>query len=326
MTRSRDRSALIDIQPTTDEFRDAVIAGLGKREKTLPTRFLYDRRGCQLFEQICELPEYYLTRAELAIMRRDAAEMTARIGAGAVLIEFGSGSGRKTRLLLDHLDRPAAYVPIDIAAAALRDTAAALADDYPDLTVRPVCADFARPLELEETGGDAARRVVYFPGSTIGNFEPPAAQQLLENIADLAGEGGGLLIGIDLKKDRAVLEAAYNDSRGVTARFNLNLLERINRELGADFEVSQFAHRAIYNESAGRVELYLESLGEQVVRLDGQEFEFAAGERICTEYSHKYEMEDFSRRAAHAGLVLRDRWLDDQQRFAVLYFAAADRN
>jgi dimethylhistidine N-methyltransferase len=296
-----------------------VLAGLARPQKQLPCKYFYDERGSHLFDEICELEEYYLTRCELAILRRHAGQMAGRIGTGCALIEYGSGSSLKTRLLLDRLDRPAAYVPVDISGEHLLHSARQLARAYPGLEVVPVCADFTRPFALPKLRQPPRRRVVYFSGSTIGNFGPAEATALLAGIARLCGPGGGLLIGVDLKKDRAVLEPAYDDSRGVTAAFNLNLLARINRELGADFDLIRFRHRAFYNEGAGRIEMHLVSLATQTVHVGGTAFELAEGETICTEYSYKYGLDEFRELAARAGLGLEQVWTDEKGLFSVQY-------
>jgi dimethylhistidine N-methyltransferase len=296
-----------------------VLAGLSRPHRQLPCKYFYDERGSRLFDEICELEEYYLTRCELAILRRHAGEMAGRIGPGCALIEYGSGSSLKTRLLLDRLERPAAYVPVDISGEHLLHSARQLARAYPGLEVAPVCADFTRPFTLPTLRGAPRRRVVYFSGSTVGNFGPAEATALLAGIARLCGPGGGLLIGVDLKKGRAILGPAYDDARGVTAAFNLNLLARINRELGADFDLSRFRHHAFYNEGAGRIEMHLVSLAAQTVHVGGAAFELAEGETICTEYSYKYGLDEFRDLAARAGLALEQVWTDQKGLFSVQY-------
>lgn len=318
----RDALPLLDLAPAADDLRRDALAGLGQARKSLPCKYLYDDLGSWLFDQICELPEYYPTRTELAISRQYAAEMATACGPRTLLVELGSGSSTKTRVLLDHLREPAGYVPVDIARDFLRASAAALAAAYPALTVRPVCADFTLPF-APPTVADARRTVVYFPGSTIGNFTEPEAVQLLRNIAGLIADRGGLLIGVDLRKDPAVLEAAYNDARGVTAAFNLNLLVRLNRELGADFDLERFHHRAIYDEHAGRIEMQLLPDRPQTVHIAGHRFEFAAGEVLRTEYSHKYTLEQFAALAAAAGLTVRQVWTDSAALFSVQYLTCA---
>jgi dimethylhistidine N-methyltransferase len=315
-------NALLDLGHVSSTFRDDVLTGLGQQPKTLSCKYLYDDRGSQLFDQICELDEYYLTRTELAIMENCAGEMAAAIGPVSLLIEYGSGSSWKTRLLLDHLDRCAAYVPIDIARDHLERSARALSEQYPNVRVLPVCADFTQDFDLQLPDCGEQRRVVYFPGSTIGNFTADEAEPLLSSIANRVGSGGGLLIGLDLHKDRQVLEAAYNDQKGVTAEFILNLLRHINRELDGDFDVQNFAYVAFYNEEARRIEIYLESRSRQTVSVAGESFEFEAGERILAEYSHKYDLENVARIARRAGFQLVRHWKDDRDYFAVAFCQA----
>ena len=305
-------------------FRDEVLAGLARFPKELPCKYFYDERGSRLFDDICELGEYYLTRTELEIMSRYAGEMGEQIGDGVMLVEYGSGSSTKTRILLDHLIKPVAYAPVDISREHLLKTAAGLSDDYPHIEILPVVADFTQPFELPVSRHNSTHAAVYFPGSTIGNFRPETAKRLLRQIADLCGTGGGLLIGVDLQKDARVIEAAYNDREGVTDQFNLNLLHRINRELEADIDVDQFRHLAFYNEEAGRVEIYVVSEVDQVIAVEGRKFILRAGERIHTEYSHKYTVDGFAAMAAEVGLTLRRYWTDDDSLVAVMHFAVLD--
>jgi len=302
-------------------FLSEALTGLRTSPKQLPCKYFYDRRGSELFERICVLDEYYLTRSELAIMDRYAPEMGRQIGPGVMLVEYGSGSSVKTRYLLDSLPDAVAYVPVDISGEYLQQTASELARDYPRLEVLPICADFTEEFELPLSTRVSTHAAVYFPGSTIGNFLPERAVELLRRITRLCGAGGGLLIGIDLKKDPRTIEAAYNDRLGVTAEFNLNLLRRMNRELGANFDLAQFSHRASYNSRLGRVEMYLVSQCAQAVQLGGNTVQFAAGESICTEHSHKYTTDEFAAIAASAGLTLRRAWTDKNRYFAVLHFA-----
>src|ERR1700722_18789306 len=302
-------------------FLRDVIAGLRSRPKQLPCKYFYDRRGSELFDRICQLDEYYLTRAELALMDQFAPEMGAQIGAGAMLVEYGSGSSVKTRYLLDGLPEPVAYVPVDISGEHLRQTARELARDYPRIEILPVCADFTQHFALPRSRRTATHSAVFFPGSTIGNFLPGQAIAVLRRISRMCGNGGGLLIGIDLKKDVATIEAAYNDLLGVTAEFNLNLLRRMNRELGADFDLSQFFHQARYNAELGRVEMHLISRQAQTVTVGGETIEFEPGETICTEHSHKYTVDEFAAVASAAGLTLRREWTTEKREFAVLHFA-----
>lgn len=313
---------LIDLAPGQRALLDDVLAGLSRRPKTLPSKYFYDERGSALFDAICDLPEYYLTRTELQIMTAHAAEMAEVLGPRVVLVELGSGSSVKTPLLLDPLHEPAAYVPVDISREHLSRTAADLDGRYPQLAVLPVCADFTQPFELPAT---PPRRCVaaYFPGSTIGNFEPGAARRLLAQIRALVGDDGWLLIGIDLAKAPDIINAAYNDSAGVTARFNLNLLARINRELGADFDLDGFCHRAVYLPQRQRVEMHLVAQRAQTVHVGGRRITFAAGESIHTENSYKYTRDGFARLAANAGFTPRREWRDARGWFAVVLLRAA---
>ncbi len=301
------------------QFRADVLRGLGARNKELPCKYFYDEVGSALFEQITELDEYYPTRTELAIMEQHAAEMAGLLGPQCLLIEYGSGSSVKTRRLLGQLRDPAGYVPIDVSGEHLRRSAQTLGEEYPDIDVLPLCADFTRPLGLPACRKPAARRAVYLPGSTLGNFTPDAAVALLRQTAGLCGRAGGLLLGIDMRKDPRVLEAAYNDRRGVTAAFNRNILVRINRELGADFDVEQFAHRAFYNAAQGRIEMHLVSRCEQIVRVGGVPFFFAKGESIHTENSYKYTFLALAELAVASGFDTQRVWEDERRYFCVVY-------
>lgn len=313
------RLRLTYFAPKPGSFRDEVLGGLRKPQKELPSKFLYDERGSQLFEQISALDEYYLTRTELGIMRDHAGEMATLLGPQCLLVEYGSGSSTKTRLLLNHLLQPAAYVPIDISKEHLIQAATALATEYPDLEVLPVCADYTTNFALPTPSRPAARRVVYYPGSTIGNFDREPAVRFLEHIAHVCGQGGGLLIGVDLSKDPVKLHHAYNDWEGVTAAFNLNLLARINRELGADFPLDRFRHYAFYNPREGRVEMHLVSVANQTVHIGDAAFSFEIGESIWTESSYKYRLAEFARMAGAAGFAVKQVWTDPQELFSVQY-------
>jgi dimethylhistidine N-methyltransferase len=298
------------------DFRAAVLDGLSRSAKTLPCKFFYDDRGSHLFDRICELPEYYPTRTELGIMRRHAGAMAKAVGPDALLVEYGSGSSTKTRLLLDALPSPAGYVPIDISRGHLMRAARSLAADYAGLRVMPVCADYTRPFELPVEA--AAHPVVaYFPGSTIGNFEPDAAVAFLTHVRRTCGRGSTLLIGVDRKKDPARLHAAYNDAAGVTAAFNLNLLHRINRELAGTIDVSAFAHYAPFNPTLGRMEMHLVSLRRQTATVAGRAVAFELGESIHTESCHKFTPDGFAAVAAASGYRHRQVWADDEQLFGV---------
>ena len=312
------RPAVHDFAPAA-RFRADVLAGLRRSHKRLPCKYFYDDIGSRLFDRICELPEYYPTRTELAILQSDASDMAARLGPGCLVIEYGSGSSTKTRLLLDALDRPAGYLPVDIAREQLERSAASLAADFPGLPVLPVCADFNRPFALPPGLPAAARRVVYFPGSTIGNFTTAAARRLLAGMARLVGPAGAVLIGVDLKKDPKILEAAYDDAAGVTAAFNRNILVRINRELGGDFRPSEFLHHPLYNPTFGRIEMHLISRRRQTVRLAGERIAFDEGEGILTECSYKHTVRGFQMLAASAGLRARQVWTDSRRWFSVQY-------
>jgi len=298
---------------------DEIITGLSEPQKRLSPKFFYDERGSELFEKITGLPEYYLTDTELAIMRRNIGEIADRIGRHASLIEFGSGSSLKIRLLLERLHEPAAYVPVDISRDYLVGVAEGLARDYPEVEVLPVAADFTHPFELPDPRIPPVKNVVFFPGSTIGNFGQDDALELMKVMHHEAGDGGALLIGADLQKDEDILHAAYNDAEGITAEFNRNILRRINREFGANFELAAFHHEAVYNADAGRIEMYLESLKPQTVSVGGEKFEFERGERILTEHSHKYTLDGFSDMAAEAGFDVERVWTDEQEWFSVQY-------
>ncbi len=304
---------------SSEDFRQDVLAGLSGPNKTLPCKYLYDDQGARLFEAICELDEYYPTRTELGILRDNIDEIASLLGPRVNLVDLGSGSGLKTRLLLDHLDQPASYLPVDVACAQLLQGAARLNQEHPQLLVKPICADYTRPFNLPPVPPDSGRSIVFFPGSTLGNFEPEEAMIFLGRMARLSRPTGGLLIGIDLKKSPHLLNPAYNDSRGVTAQFNLNLLARANRELPAGFDLAQFQHHAFYNAAAGRIEMHLVSCRQQTVPVDGHKFDFANGESIVTEHSYKYTVEEFRQLASRAGLEVVRHWTDKQQWFSVQY-------
>jgi dimethylhistidine N-methyltransferase len=311
--------ALHDLEPSVDASFDELLLGLSRRPKSIAPKFFYDEIGCQLFDEICCLDEYYLTRTEVRILSERSAEICDLCGPDCCLVELGSGSNAKTRILLDHLRAPAAYVPVDIARAHLLRSSAGLARVYPELCIAPVCADFTREFTLPEMPSRVGRTVAFFPGSTIGNLEPAEAENFLSRIAVLCGAGGGLLIGVDMKKDRLTLERAYNDARGVTARFNLNLLARINRSFGAGIRGDKFQHYAFYNEEFGRIEMHLVSLVEQTVQLNGTAFFFEEGEHIVTEHSYKYSVDEFAKLAGRAGWTVKKVWIDAGNLFSVQY-------
>ncbi|MFB3063541.1 MAG: L-histidine N(alpha)-methyltransferase [Gammaproteobacteria bacterium] len=315
--------ALVDYHPPSGDITQEVLAGLAQPQKRLSPKWFYDEEGSRLFDRITKLPEYYPTRTELGILNTHIAEMADMIGSRAAIVEFGAGSSVKIRILLDNLETPAAFIPVDISGEHLLDAARQLAMDYPDLEILPVCADFTQPFDLPVPAAAVNRNLMFFPGSTIGNFNLKQARQLLKVIAIEAGAGGGLLIGVDLKKDRATLESAYNDEDGVTASFNLNLLVRLNREIGVDFDLGQFTHRAIYNEDKGRIEMHLVSEKTQSVTIAGRRIDFVAGEYILTECSHKYELQEFADLAGEAGFDVRKVWTDPGRMFSVQYLELA---
>ena len=318
-TSTSSTSNCADYSACDPKFLADVIHGLSQPSKALHCKYFYDERGSQLFDQICELEEYYLTRTELKIMLDHVDEMADQLGSQIELVEFGSGSSTKTKLLLDALDDPVTYVPLDISEDHLIKTAKELQEEYPHIEILPLVADFTKPFELPQASRPPSHSAVFFPGSTIGNFVPTDVVDMLKTIAEILGPEGGMLIGIDLDKDPAIIEAAYNDSSGLTARFNLNMLHRVNRELGGNFDVDQFRHEAFYSAESGRVEIYIVSQCNQTVTIDEQTFEFAGGERIFTEYSHKYTIDGFVKLAAQAGFALHRSWTDEQQLFAVLH-------
>lgn len=315
-------------QVVDGEFARELLAGLARRPRSIAPKFFYDAAGSALFDRICELPEYYLTRTELALLGKHADEIAecigASVGEGADIIEFGAGSSRKVRVLLDALAAPRRFVPIDISAEHLHGAAHRLRADYPGLEVRPIAADFTQPLDLPalpaDVRGREAPRVGFFPGSSIGNFTPADALDFLRGTVGLL-RGGGLLIGVDLVKDPAVLHAAYNDAAGVTAAFNLNLLVRANRELGADFEPARFAHYAYYEPRLQRIEMHLVSRCAQRVRVCGHAFDFAEGETLHTENSHKFSIEGFRALAVQAGYVPGPVWCDAEKLFSIHWLA-----
>ncbi len=303
---------------TFDEFGE-IIAGLQQTDKMVSPKYFYDQRGSQLFDEITRLPEYYPTGTELGIMQANMAEITKLVGQQASLIEFGSGSSHKTRALLENLDQLAVYVPVDISEEHLLESARQLREDFSGLEVLPVVADFTQPFGLPLPTIMPLRNIVYFPGSTIGNFTHDAAHDLLRVMHHEAGEDGALLIGIDLQKDPAIIERAYNDSAGVTAEFNVNILRHLNREFGADFDLDTFSHSAVYNEDEGRMEIRLISSRDQVIAIGNEEISIAKGEGILTEYSHKYTLDGFAQMAERAGFSVEKVWADADNLFSVQY-------
>ena len=306
-------------EPEIENLLEEILEGLNKPQKELPSKLFYDKKGSALFDEICDLEEYYLTRTETSIMTENIEDICSVLGKDCLLIELGSGSSKKIRLLLSGLQNPAGYVPIDISEEHLINSANALAKDYPSLKIFPVYADYTQPFSLPNFEFAPSKKVVYYPGSTIGNFEPDYASRFLNRIAKRLEKGGGLLIGIDLKKDKKTLEDAYNDKKGVTAEFNLNILERLNRELGTDFNLEEWEHLAFYNRDHGRIEMHLESLSEQDVKVNGSLIKHAKGETILTEYSYKHSVEDFEELISDS-YNLEKVWRDKENKFGILYF------
>lgn len=312
-----------DRRPPINDLLEVAQRGLSAKPKRLPSWLFYDERGSALFDEICEQPEYYLTRCEIALMDEHAASIADTLGSDVRLVEYGSGNARKTGMLLDHLQAPVAYVPVEISSEPLRQSVDRLARAFPQLPLQPLCADFSKPLRLPIPPRAPRRTVVYFPGSTIGNFENREAAALLRKMRNEMGDAGGILIGVDLKKDPAVIEAAYNDRAGVTAEFTLNMLARLNREIGSNFDLSAFAHRAHYNPMAGRIETHIVSRRQQHVKVGRVNVAFRADEAIQVEYSCKYSLEDFAALAARAGLAVQRVWTDAEQMFSVHYLVRA---
>jgi dimethylhistidine N-methyltransferase len=316
--------ALIHLSADTANFFNQIVAGLARKPATLPCKFFYDERGAQLFRKICDLPEYYITRTELQILRLQGADIAQTLGDRIELIGLGTGAGSKTRILLEELHDPVVYMPIDISREQLENSTARFRSIFPGLTILPICADYLDSFELPLPRPPSSRSVIYFPGSTIGNFEPEAAVDFLVRLTELTGTDGGLLIGVDLQKDPPIIERAYNDAAGVTAEFNLNLLRRANRELGADFAIDKWRHQATYNQKEGRIEMYLISRADQSARIGDYEFFFTAGERILTEYSYKHSPVGFERLAANAGFQFQRLWTDTAKLFGLFYFTVAN--
>jgi dimethylhistidine N-methyltransferase len=314
--------SLPELPSTTDFFTD-VVAGLASNPRTVPCKYFYDERGAALFQKICELPEYYVTRTEIDILDRNRTEIASQLGPAIQLIGLGTGAGTKTRILIEALENPAVYVPVDISETQLRQSTALFREIFPELEILPVCADYLQAVVLPSPRHKSARKIVYFPGSTIGNFEPDEAIGFLRRIANVCRGHGGLLIGVDLKKDEQVLKAAYNDRAGVTAQFNLNLLQRVNRELGADFDLDQWQHRAIYNSEAGRIEMYLISEIDQFAHVNQHKFHFRRGDKIITEFSYKYAPQEFAALADKAGFDFVRMWTDAARLFGIFYFSCS---
>lgn len=309
-----------DLQPEIEDFRTAVLGGLSSQKKYLPCKFFYDLRGSQLFDQICELEEYYVTRTELCLLKENVDEIIECLGPDCHVVEFGSGSSTKVRILLDKMENAAGYTGIDISRDHLISSCAELSDVYPELLVHAVCADYSDALNVPALENLFGRPVAFFPGSSLGNFDQADAVKFLARVATfLSKSGGGLLIGIDLKKDEETLNAAYDDAKGITAAFNLNLLVRANEEIGADFDLSAFNHRAYYNSDLGRMEMHLVSNKSQLVKIDDDTFSFVRGEYIHTENSYKYSLQEFSSICSMAGLKSSKVWCDSKDLFSVHY-------
>jgi dimethylhistidine N-methyltransferase len=312
-----------DRRPPANDLLEIAQRGLALKPKRLPSWLFYDERGSALFEQICEQPEYYLTRCEIELMTEHAGSIADALGGDVRLVEYGSGNAQKTGMLLRHLHAPVSYVPVEISPEPLRQSVQRLAMEFPQLPLQPLCGDFSKPLRLPIPPRAPRRTVVYFPGSTIGNFENREAAMLLRKMRNEMGDGGGILIGVDLKKDPALIEAAYNDRAGVTVAFTLNMLTRLNREIGSNFELSAFAHRAHYNPMAGRIETHIVSRREQQVKVGRVNVTFREDEAMHVEYSCKYSLADFAGLAARAGLAVQQVWTDPEQMFSLQYLVRA---
>lgn len=312
---TRRQLELLDLHPEIENVTREVCEGLQKQQKTLSPKYFYDERGSQLFEAITQLDEYYPTRTELALFDAHLPEIADLIGEGSCVIEYGSGSSLKIRKLLEALS-PRAYVPVDISRDYLLNNAMVLAEDFPQLTVLPVCADFSQSIALPEQV-DGMNPIGFFPGSSIGNFEPVQAKRFLGRVANTLGSGGHLLIGVDCKKDPAVLERAYNDAAGITAAFNLNALSHLNRVLGAKFQLEDFEHEAHYNHDAGCIQMFLRSMVRQQVSIGGSVFAFDDGERLHTENSYKYSPDEFIRLAEDSGFGCEHHWQDGDEYFGL---------
>src|SRR5215475_2709323 len=317
------RERFLQQSPEVSEFEADVLEGLHAAPKYLPAKYFYDATGSRLFERITEVPEYYPTRCEMSTLRRHSAEIAKLIPPGAALVEFGSGSSKKARILLRAAPKLAAYVPVDICGEMIEQEAAELRPDFPQLKVLPVTADICKPFALPQEAKAAPARIGFFPGSTIGNFEPHEAAGFLRNVANILGKGATLFVGADLIKSVDVLNAAYNDAEGVTAQFNLNLLTRINRELGGTFRLDSFEHHAFYNRERHRIEMHLASLRRQRVKVAGETIDFRAGETIHTENSYKYSVESLAALARGVGWLPARAWTDSQKYFSIQAFTFA---
>ena len=313
----------VDQMPKPTDFLEEVVAGLSKCQKAIPPKFFYDAIGSHLFDKICETPEYYVTRTEIALLNKIGGEISEVAGASKIVVEFGCGSSLKIGALLTALEEPAEYLAIDISREHLLRTATDIANDFPQIRVGALCADFSVSLQLpEQVGGEGKGRLAFFPGSTIGNQTPKDAKNFLYQVRGMVGAAGALLIGVDLKKDKSIIDAAYNDAAGYTAAFNLNLLHRMKNELGAEVEIDAFRHRAFYNTQQGRVEMHLVSSKDQVILVNGMEFEFSMKDTIHTENSYKYTLEEFADLAIGSGFKVLKVWKDAKDLFSVQYLEA----
>ena len=308
---------------TKTDILTEVLNGLSKSPKMLPSKLFYDKKGSKLFDEICELEEYYPTRTEIQIMQNNIIEMGELLGEGTMLIELGSGNSQKIKLLLDHIPGLAGYIPVDISSEYLISSSKILKEEYPHISIFPLVADYTKYFELPLIDKSYDHRAVYFPGSTIGNFTINEAKEFLNRIADIVGENGGLIIGVDLKKDKQILEAAYNDKKGITAAFNLNILNHINDELHSNFNINNFKHFAFFNEEISRIEMHLICETEHVVNIGQSSFIFNKDEHIITEYSYKYTLGDFKNIASDRFDVKRV-WIDDYKLFSVQYLKVKD--
>ena len=308
-----------------DLFMEEALNGLTKQPRELPCKYFYDKRGSKLFEAICHVEEYYPTRTELSIMAENIEDISHLVGPDALIVEFGSGSCLKTRILLKALQDPAGFIPIDISKDALDESTRLLKSHFPDLEIAPVYGDFVHLPPLPVLEKDYQKTVIYFPGSTIGNLEPSDAVDFLHRTSVLCESSGALLVGVDLQKEKSILEAAYNDRQGVTAAFNKNILLRMNRELGADFNIENFAHEAVYNEEDGCIEMHLISRSDEYVRVGNKEIFFRKGESILTERSYKYTLDGFRQMALCAGFHVKKVWVDSRRLFSVQYLSADGR-
>ncbi len=306
--------------PSDQHLLEEILVGLSKEQKELPCKLFYDKKGSELFDQITALPEYYPTRTEIGIIKSNIDEIAKCIGKNSLLVELGSGSSMKIRLLLGGLKEISAYVPLDISYNHLIESTNTLSKDFPDIRIIPLCVDYTKPFEFPKFDFEWEKLVVFYPGSTIGNFHPSYARKFLANVAKRTGKGSGLLIGVDLKKDKAVIENAYNDTKGITAEFNLNILYRLNSDIGFNFDTDKWEHSAIYNENQGRIEMHLVSLTNQRVSHNGSKISFDKDESIITEYSYKYSLDEFEELIKDYYNVQKV-WVDSNKRFSLQYLS-----